>query len=403
MAKLYIFNPENDLALASGLDYYTAPPMATQLRRDLQMLPALWAEDGAYILSQNIDDDKIWIKNLADCFGINVNLIDGNHLQNHTFEYKPWGWNASIRKQILALCVPAEQLPSPENIATWRDLSHRRTTITIHQQLEQRLGYRLCPIPQEFFTLESITEFANLNYRCFLKAPWSSSGKGIFRPTDTENLTYIYWANGILQRQGSVIGEIPLNKTLDFAMEFLCENKKASFAGYSVFYNNDHNAYESGLATSEERLHRIICQHLGTQAEKLEDIKHALEEILTELVATDYNGYLGIDMLIFTDESGQTSINPCVEMNLRSTMGIVTAILGQRFIHPHSVAHYHCEYHKATFNVKHYIEQKLSENPPVFEVIDGKRKIKTGTMLMAPVYADSRYCAYLEVAESISL
>ena len=38
--ELYIFNPENDLALAFGEEGYTAPTTALQLKRDLQMLPA---------------------------------------------------------------------------------------------------------------------------------------------------------------------------------------------------------------------------------------------------------------------------------------------------------------------------------------------------------------------------
>ena len=46
MRSIFIFNPENDLALANGGPNYTAPPFAQQLRRDLQLLPAWYAPAG---------------------------------------------------------------------------------------------------------------------------------------------------------------------------------------------------------------------------------------------------------------------------------------------------------------------------------------------------------------------
>lgn len=403
MKQLHIFNPDNDLALASGLEYYTAPPLAAQLAHDLQLLPAWWAGKGDYILSNNTDTDRQWMRKLFDDFGIEAQLIDKNHLQNHQFVYRPWGWNASLRNQILACCVPAEQLPEPMAIDQWRKLSHRRTTIAIHQALAAALGETLCPAPQEFTSLNEIYSFANQHHRCFLKAPWSSSGKGIFRPTGNDNLTFEYWARGILQRQGSVIGEIPLDKVLDFAMEFQCSNSRATFAGYSVYYNNQHNAFETGIAASESRLHRIICQHLDGKSEKIHAIRTALEQILSAMVAPLYDGYLGVDMLIFRKADGSIGINPCIEMNLRNTMGVVTSIVGNRFVHPDSVARYHCEYHKAPFDIRAYMERKTAENPPIFEHYGGSNRIKKGAMLMAPIYDDSRYCAYLEVAKHTSL
>ena len=399
MKQLHLFNPDNDLALASGLDFYTSPPLAAQLRRDLQMLPAWWANPGDYVLTQNRQIDADWTAYLHDNFGIEVELIDKNHLQNHQFVYRPWGWNASLRNQLLACCVPASQLPSPKLIEQWRQLSHRRSSVAIHHAITDICRHQFCSAPIEIIDLASIAQFADTHYRCFLKAPWSSSGKGIFRPTDTQNLTFDYWARGILQRQGSVIGELPFDKILDFAMEFNCVEGKAHFTGYSVYYNNQHNAFDTGIAASENRLHRIICQQMGEKCDEIATIRTALEEILTTMVAQCYNGYLGIDMLLFRHADGSIGINPCVEMNLRTTMGVLTSVVGSRFVHPDSIGLYHCEYHKAPFDVEAYMQQKIAENPPIFEQINGTNRIKKGTMLMAPVYPDSRYCAYIDVEE----
>lgn len=121
MKHLHIFNPENDLALASGLDYYTAPPMAAKLGLDLQMLPAWWADDGDRILALPSPQNAQWAEHIHDVFGINIDLIDKNHLQNHTFRYRPWGWNLSLRNQLLSCCVPEEQLPQRADIKNWRE------------------------------------------------------------------------------------------------------------------------------------------------------------------------------------------------------------------------------------------------------------------------------------------
>ena len=43
MAKLHIFNPENDLALAANVARYTPPPAAVSLRLSGALLPLWWA------------------------------------------------------------------------------------------------------------------------------------------------------------------------------------------------------------------------------------------------------------------------------------------------------------------------------------------------------------------------
>lgn len=399
MKKLYLFNPDNDLALASGLDYYTPPPLAAQLSRDLQMLPAWWADDGSFILTRDPLPDSHWARHLSNAFGINIDLIDRNHLQNHVLSYQPWGWNMSLRNHLLSCCVGNDQLPDKAQIAKYRELSHRRTTIAIHSRLTEIIGYSACPSPVELFTISQVEQFAAKHPRCFLKAPWSSSGKGIFRPTGTpnDNRTFHQWASGILQRQGSIIAEVPLNKQQDFAMEFCCCNGKASFVGYSIYYNDPHNSFDYGLVATEHTLHTILCNQLGNNADhRINQIKYALETILSQDIAPHYDGFVGIDMLIFADETGEKHINACVEMNLRCTMGVATCIIGNRFMSPDSIGRFHVEYHKAPFDVAQYMAKKLDENPMTIEFIDDFPKIKSGTIVMAPVYHDSRYCAYIE-------
>ena len=50
MSVLYLFNPENDLALANGGKYYTPPPLARTIARDLSTLPLWYATEGENII-----------------------------------------------------------------------------------------------------------------------------------------------------------------------------------------------------------------------------------------------------------------------------------------------------------------------------------------------------------------
>ena len=50
---IHYFNPENDLALASGDAHYTPPASARQMARDLQSLPCLWAKAGDWVLLED--------------------------------------------------------------------------------------------------------------------------------------------------------------------------------------------------------------------------------------------------------------------------------------------------------------------------------------------------------------
>ena len=48
--KLFVFNPEHDLALAVGSGSYTPPAEVIKLRKEKSLLPALFADNGDFVL-----------------------------------------------------------------------------------------------------------------------------------------------------------------------------------------------------------------------------------------------------------------------------------------------------------------------------------------------------------------
>ena len=62
MTNTYIFNPDNDLALANGDANYLPPMSARRMATDLAFLPTWWANDGDSILIPHSEALYYWSK-----------------------------------------------------------------------------------------------------------------------------------------------------------------------------------------------------------------------------------------------------------------------------------------------------------------------------------------------------
>ena len=321
MVDVYLFNPEHDLALAHGAHNYTAPPFARQLRHDLRLLPAWLAPVGAFVAVPDdapVVDDRRWLQAQGlDVTPIPVSQIaDLGHCCIH-----PWGWDAALRYQLLQTGVSSEYLPTDEQLEWIRRLSHRRTTIAIHQALESPF------VPMELTTLDEVTTYAAGHPGCYLKMPWSGSGKGIYRVIDPQGDQHVpRWIEGALRRQGSLLCEVGLDRVQDFAIECECCDGKTLLTGYSVFDSDFHSQFGTGRVAPKEELHQLLLN----QYPDLDNVVDIVLKAIDHIIAPHYDGPLGIDMMLFRDEKGDITLNPCVEINLRMTMGMVTAMMGSR-------------------------------------------------------------------------
>ena len=195
--NIYYFNPDNDLALANGGDHYTPTPMAEQLRRDLQLLPCWIADEGDCVLC---DSSKFqpWIHN----HGLNVTIITPDDLPklDGNVVIRPWGWSPAMRWRLLRYGVKESLLPTTSQIKQWRQLSHRRTTIALHEAISRYAHKSFCPAPIELTDLHAILKFAHDYPGCYAKEPWSGSGRGVYRALDPDGQDFIQRCKGALNR-----------------------------------------------------------------------------------------------------------------------------------------------------------------------------------------------------------
>lgn len=312
--KLLLFNPETEYALASGASFYTPPARVEKLRKDGQLLPEAWANK----------DDIILVDDVKDLHS-DIKLVQWDMLERLFLEYpdlivEPWGWNAALVRRLLDHGVPESKLPDSTRINRIRELAHRRTTISLNNIWNGIVDdkYR-AEIPAELSTIESCMEYYKRNPGSWMKAPWSSSGRGVINTA--ADMTYKLveqWCRGIIRRQGSVMGETGADRKSDYATEWRMHEGTAEYLGLSSFSTSNRGKYISNESISQSRMIKKF------DAESMLNISEvvALQKNILEQTLTGYEGFLGVDMIV--EREGK--LRPFVEINLRRTMGMLHII-----------------------------------------------------------------------------
>ena len=370
MSHLHLFNPENDLSLAHGKAQYTAPPNALRLHNAGSTLP-LWfcAENDIVIVDTKHSQ---WVSQIKSQFEINGDIATPSNLGQIT-KCRPWGWSLHAKKQFLNFGVDEKILPTDAEILEIRELSHRRISIDVLSNLRGLLPLSESTDPYEAFDETSVIDYARKHHNIFIKSPWSSSGRGVVNVSNLTEQELCRRVGGIIRHQGSVICEKALDKVVDFAMLFYSNGKNVEFLGYSSFFNEATGAYAGNVIASQQEIYQSLQRYLTSI--NLVDISQILEQVLTNIIRDKYCGYMGVDMMIYRDEQGRYELAPCVEVNLRMTMGIVALLWGQRHLFEGSKGIMRVEYAP-----NEECEPNLNQSQPL--IID--KKLKSGTISLIP-------------------
>lgn len=334
MKHLYLFNPENDLALAAGSSSFTPPAAALRLAASGAGLPMWYASRGDYVLAD--DTHRPYFESLGEMFNFPASIV-GRSPESGIDRCVPWGWSAYASRLLHDAGCADCALPDSLFIDNVRRLSHRRISIEVYRHLHalaKALPYPLPPVPVEVRDIAEIQKRLAVGDHLFLKSPLSGSGRGILDTATAPVRQILRLASGVIRHQGSIVMEQALDKRCDFAMLFDMIDGRARFVGYSCFFNAGYSAYAGNLLMPDEDLAAFICSH-GVDRQWLDATRDAVGETLTRLVGTGYSGALGVDMMVYTDgRLGCPSIAPCVEVNLRMTMGRVAHSFTQRYLYP---------------------------------------------------------------------
>ena len=377
MKKLYLFNPENDMALASGSPYYMAPSSAKKMANDLAVLPAWYADAGSEILVTDSRQVE-WLRN-----GCRMPLSVKGVLSvsDEHEEIVPWGWSPALKHR-LGVGVKREI-----DVDTLRLLSSRMTAVNLLPKLrvEGTVG-------ESFWlsSLEDVSAFSIKHDRVLLKAPWSGSGKGIQPLCGLPDDNLKGWIRRIIATQGGVVAEPFYTKVKDFAMEFKVEGKDVAFVGYSLFETDVRGIYKENFLASDVVIEDILSEYVSRNL--LYAVRENLLRELTDILGGNYQGYLGVDMMIVRCGE-ELLVHPCIEVNLRMNMGVVSRLLFDRFMFPKAIGRYVIEFFSQEGEALKAHENLMAQ----YELVMEGGLLRSGYLPLVPVYADTNYLIYVVV------
>lgn len=399
MSSLHYFNPGHETAVSQNTSNYTPPKNVRLMIRDLAYLPAwygevedfVWIEDESEALRRFREEALFGTAMLPRPVGRETLRRQPNILPE--CDAAPWG----LSPQAISLFHSLRQtnLRIPEWKSIYRELTARQTAARSLVLLKMELPeIKLPEVPVFCKTEDDLRNFLfrHTGETCILKSPFSSSGRGLlWLPEARLGQKEAEWARRVIAKQGAVSVEVALDKLLDCAWEFRTDGAGGiRYEGLSVFGTGERGAYSGNLLGSEAYREEQLEVYIAP-AEILR-IRKALTEVLRQVFATEYSGYLGVDMLVYRGKDGHPRLHPCVEINMRYTMGMVALRLS-RLLDEGSRGYFRVDYEKAEGAALAIHREQQTLHPLV---INGGR-IQKGYFSLCPVLEESHYRAYVVV------
>ncbi|MDE6334524.1 MAG: hypothetical protein K2L77_07750 [Muribaculaceae bacterium] len=327
MKRLWLFYPENDIALAHGNSNFTAPAAAVALHQAGEALPLWMASDGDYVLCNGINDR--WLGEVQTRYGVAAGVWDH---RDYACVPVPWGWSAASRKVFENCGFTAGVLPSQKVLDTYRELSHRRTAALFARMIGQELPF-VDARAEEVSDIKALSAILADGNPHVVKSPWSSSGRGVHFVIPGRTDEALRQAAGTIRRQGSVMVEPMVCDRLDFAMLYYMECGRARYHGLSVFVTDRSTGrYAGNMVAAPDILASSLAHRVPS--DMLAALDRAVSPVLEKLLGQVYEGPVGIDMMADADHRIHIA-----EINLRYTMGFLSRSLerlvpyGDRYIY----------------------------------------------------------------------
>lgn len=397
--KLYVFNPDTDMALADNQENYLPAAPIRRMAEDLALLPSWYAQPGSLVLAPSAYNTD-FLQQMRQLFSLPVQLVVEQELPNYAdVQVMPWGWNPALRRRMLKGGILERRLPSMAELEAFRRYSSRTQTsffylIFKNMQLEHTCGCNFV-IDEEHMQLLVEGKLKELEGGYLLKAGWSGSGKGLRWCRQGMSKATEDWCRKELEQHGYFMAEPICDKVEDFAMEFYSDGQgKVPFTGYSRFMTDSKGAYKGNVLASDEEVERWIQHYVPLQV--VIRIRETVQQGLELLYGNCYTGPLGVDMMICRQKEGHPyAIHPFVEINLRMTMGIVSHRLYADFVAPGKEGIFSID----SFPDNGALQERHGLDSRDYPLVVENGRIVSGYCPLVPITPRSRYRAYVKIGE----
>ncbi len=402
---IYLFNPTCEYAVANGTASWQPNKLLQKMEADLATLPMFLASPNDQILVDQLPSNA-FLEEISQLHFVSPAFVTRekalstpNFIESRRNQLKPWGWSPSAHKLLQPLKETCSQTFKNSPVFDWQPAYRNYYSKKFALGILRRF---LDKYPDSSFIHEDqmavvCTSKAQIGEQLkkwgqlMVKAPWSSSGRGLQRITKTPVHEKV-WEKllGIINEQGYAMVEPLLNKQLDIAFQFYLKKGKASFLGISNFSADAKGQYQgnnlNGLPDSLDSEVLRFAEKLPGKI--VEPLLHLLEN--SEL-AQHYEGNLGVDALVYRNSNGELRVNPCLEINLRQNMGLVSLQL-EKFLVPGRKGLFRTWYGggKSFHNFKNEMQKK---HPLVLQ----NSRISSGFLSLTDAHSDAKFGAYLLV------
>ncbi len=400
MNDIYFFNPTCDFAIANGSPNWQPNQLLQKMEEDLDLLPAYLATPSDGIILNNYPSGSFLDEFQKVKFTFpgfiqkkNLNLISRNKIRN----IQPWGWSPAAHKQTEYLKNFCSDEFSVSPVFNWHpEIKHfysRSFSATVLAEVLKNLKTgNMLPqsyLPKVCKTATDVENAVKCWGKVMLKAPWSSSGRGL-QPITKTPVHQKVWEKikGIIRDQGFLLAEPLLNKVHDMAFLFELNKGIIRFTGTSHFFTDKNGKYEGNFlkGVSKPGFNSVDSFINKIQTDMLTALTRVLQNSKLPSV---YEGPLGVDMLIYRDDDDELYINPCLEINLRYTMGFV-ALNTEKLLAEKSKGVFRIFYEpgKSFFSFSHEMRTK-------HPLIITASKIASGFLALTEPTPDKKFGAYL--------
>jgi hypothetical protein len=403
---IYFYNPTCEIAVANGSENFMPKSLLRRMEYDLDLLPAFFALPKDVILVQKYPCSR-FLDSLTEAGlppfklrQLDESLNDSAFLSEPKGFLNPWGWSPAMHKLFAPLkpSCSSEYLNSP--MAQWdpvhKELYSRKAGSELLSNILTNSNYTfftpLDEMPQICTSHEEIYALQQKWNHVIVKAPWSSSGRGlqVLRPGEYNRTNYQV-ISGFLSHQGYVMAEPYYNKVQDLSFQFYSKgNGQIEFLGIGSFKTDKSGRYSGSYI--EEIPQYVELSLKDFLIDHLDETKKCLERALQNSpYSLQYQGWLGVDSIVYKSEKNAFMIQPCIEVNCRYTMGTISLAFRKRLAEG-SRGFLSIIYRKEGELQQYFTEQKL-RNPLIIE----ENKVVKGFLSLTPVADDTVFGAYLVV------
>lgn len=406
MARVLIFNPGHEEALrTSVLQHYTPKREVLRMMYDLAPLMRSLAQEG----------DLLWrpdyaARNAGHLLDLDLRPVDPNECPSE-LTLHPWALEAHCLRDIASTLrkqYPNVQVISPDIPENYLALSHRKQAHGLLSELI-RIGLadeELLPqwidaglgLDQALASVTRLVDDYQTNWpplhALFAKRPFTSSGRGVQRidlPISADKLLHLAAS---CVRSGSLSLEPYLEVVENWAMEYWSDGVgHITFVGLSSFETTG----ESGMYAGNNLHAPNVLEHKLANLVGAELIRQVMQHHILWLqheLSSVYRGYIGIDLLVYKDKkTSSLRLHPAVEINLRTTMGVLAHLIYERFVSPEAHGSFQTVYLPSQER-RRYFDQLVQQHPAQY---DRSGKIITGHYPLTPLESTTEFYAYIDL------